>query len=211
MKDMTNYKTWQEKRYRERWLPAYLTFITLYPFGLEDLEGEIWAWIEGYEGRYQISNFGRVKSFPKRNFHGTIILKPEINRQGYLRVGLHKNGKVKHFPIHRLVAQAFITNSDNLPEPNHEDGCKFNNHVSNLKWSTKSENMQHAARIGIITGLHGEKNPMAKLTNAQREEIRQIFVKGDPEFGVCALARKYGVVPATICRIVNGKAYKKKD
>lgn len=211
MKDMTNYKNWQEKRYRERWLPAYLAFIALYPFGLDDLPGEIWAWISGYEGLYQISNFGRVKSFPKRNFHGTIILKPKINRQGYLRVGLHKNGKVKHFPIHRLVAQAFIPNPDNLPEPNHEDGCKFNNHVSNLKWSTKSENMQHAARIGIITGLHGEKNPMAKLTDAQCEEIRQIYTESNGTISMRVLANKYDVAPATIWRIVNGKTYKNVD
>ena len=105
-----------EFMYRTKWLPAYLAFIALYPFGLEDLTGEIWRWIEGYENLYQISNFGRVKSFPNSHHKNAKILKPAIQNVGYLQVYLYKNGKGKYFKIHRLVAQAFIPNPDKLPE-----------------------------------------------------------------------------------------------
>ncbi len=87
-----------ERLYREKYLPTYLIFIALYPFGLEDLEGEIWRWIAGYENLYQVSNFGRVKRFYG---NGNVkILKPWLNRQGYLIFDLCKGAKSKHFPIH---------------------------------------------------------------------------------------------------------------
>lgn len=63
MRNKETYNKWLEKVYREKYLPAFLAFIALYPFGLEDLPGEIWKWITNYEELYQISNFGRVKSF----------------------------------------------------------------------------------------------------------------------------------------------------
>ena len=201
-----------ELLYRTKWLPTYLMFIALYPFGLEDLPGEIWAWISGYEGLYQISNFGRVKSFPKRNFHGTIILKPVIQKGGYLQVLLCKGGNERYFRVHRLVAQAFIPNPNNLPEVNHKFGNKFDNYVENLEWSTKSANIQHAFEMGL--NPKGEAHHGAKLTDEQREEARRIVIKGDRKFGVSALARKYGVHTATLYNVIYGRKpwkRKKKD
>lgn len=195
-----------ERLYREKYLPTYLIFIALYPFGLEDLEGEIWRWIAGYENLYQVSNFGRVKRFYG---NGNVkILKPWLNRQGYLIFDLCKGAKSKHFPIHQLVAKAFIPNPDNKPEPNHEDGNKLNNHVSNLKWSTRAENVKHAVEMGLSP--KGEDHPNAKLTNAQREKARQIVIKGDTEFGINALAREYGVCSATMTEAIYGKKPKKR-
>ena len=195
----------KEKEKTQRELPIYLLFISVYPFQLEDLIGEIWKDIVGYEGLYKVSNFGRIKSFSRR---GTTkkILKPWINRQGYLIVDLCKNSKSKHFPIHRLVATAFIQNPENKPEPNHEDGNKFNNHVSNLKWVTKSENIQHAMNSGL--NHSGENSCKAKLTNEQARWIREVYIKGDSEFGAGSLARKFNVTHSTILDIIRGVTFK---
>ena len=213
MTDKAKIKARVEFLYRTKYLPTYLMFIALYPFDLEDLPGEIWRWIEGCEGRYQISNFGRVKSMPNCRRFEAKILKPWLNRQGYLIIDLCINGRGKHFPVHQLVARAFIPNPENKPEPNHEDGNKLNNFVGNLKWVTRAENVKHSFEMGLQP--KGEDAPNAKLTNAQREEIRQIVViKGDPEFGINALARKYGVTQGVIRQVLYGykaKKRKKKD
>ena len=206
MTDKAKIKARVEFLYRTKYLPIYLAFMAVYPFGLEDLTGEIWRWIEGYEGLYKVSTFGRVKRFYGNG--KTKILKPWLNRQGYLIFDLCKGAKSKHFPIHQLVARAFIPNPENKPEPNHEDANKMNNHVSNLKWVTRAENQKHAFANGLSP--KGEAHHSAKITDEQREEIRRIAVKGDSEFGLNALARKYGINSASICEIVNGRKPKKR-
>ena len=109
---------------------------------------EIWKSIKGYEGLYEISNFGRVKSMPKLRMKKEKIMKPS-NRGGYLRISLSKDGISKSFYIHRLVAESFIPNLDGKKEVNHIDGNKKNNNASNLEWSTRSENMKHAFKTGL--------------------------------------------------------------
>ena len=101
---------------------------------------EIYKDIQGYEG-YQISNHGNVKS----NSTGK-VLKCYKNDNGYLRVTLSKQGKLKHHQIHRLVAQAFIENPNNYEEVNHKDEDKTNNHVTNLEWCTRSYNINYGTR-----------------------------------------------------------------
>ena len=107
---------------------------------------EIWKDIPGYEGRYQVSNMGRVKSLPKRKGRGLgyvideSILRHSVNSRGYCNIVLCKDGKTKTFSIHRLVAENFIGNPDNLPEVDHKDRNKVNNRVDNLRWVTISEN-----------------------------------------------------------------------
>lgn len=95
---------------------------------------EIWKKIEDYD--YIVSNFGRIKNLKNNNF-----LKPQDNRNGYLKVCLSKHGKVKQFLMHRLVAELFIDNPNNLPQVNHKDENKKNNNFSNLEWCTKKYNM----------------------------------------------------------------------
>lgn len=107
---------------------------------------EIWKNIPEYNGLYQVSNMGRVKSL---NYKGTgkeKILKPATNKEGYLRVGLCKDGKRKRFRIHRLVAIHFIPNPNNLPEVNHIDENKTNNCVENLEWCDRVYNINHGTR-----------------------------------------------------------------
>ena len=107
------------------------------------METEIWKDIEGYDGMYQVSNLGRVKSFKQGKER---IMKPVYDTYGYLQVGLSKNGKQKFCSIHRLVAQAFIPNPDNLPEINHKDENKENNSVENLEWCDKKYNNNYGTR-----------------------------------------------------------------
>lgn len=103
----------------------------------------LYADVVGYEGLYQISADGKVKS-PKG------IKKTEITNNGYERVNLFKNGKCKHFSVHRLVASAFIPNPENYEMVNHIDGNKLNNCVSNLEWCDASYNTRHAYENNLI-------------------------------------------------------------
>ena len=202
IRDKEKEKTQREFLYFTKWLPAYLAFIPLYPLGVEGLPGEILKWIKNYEGIYQISNYGRVKSFPRNGAGKKIkILVPVISMDGYLRVLLSKNNKRKNCFIHRLVAEAFISNFENKPHVNHKFGNKLDNYFENLEWTTVAENNQHAYNLGL-------KNPTTKLTDEQVEYIRRVYKPGDKEFGRNALARKFNIGISTIKRILSGKTYK---
>lgn len=101
---------------------------------------EIWKEIQGYEGLYAVSSKGRVK-----NIDTGKVLKNNINNHGYVRIGLYNgDGKRKWIRIHRLVAEAFIPNPDNLPQVNHKDENKTNNNVENLEWCLASKNIRHS-------------------------------------------------------------------
>lgn len=107
---------------------------------------EIWKDVPDYEGLYQVSNLGRIKSLYNYKRNGTNILIPRIKR-GYYTIGLRKNGKRKWFLVHRLVAKAFIPNPNNLPQINHKDENKLNNNIKNLEWCSVSYNNTYGTRI----------------------------------------------------------------
>lgn len=103
---------------------------------------EIWKDIKGYEGLYQVSNYGRVKSLNYRRTGKEQLMKPILNTNGYFCVWLY-NKQNKIYSIHRLVAEAFIPNPDNLPCVNHKDEDKTNNHVDNLEFCTYEYNQNY--------------------------------------------------------------------
>lgn len=123
---------------------------------------EVYKDIEGYEGLYQVSNLGNVKSLNYSKTKKENVLKPGI-RNGYLKVDLCKNKTKKTYSVHRLVAKAFIENTNNLPMINHKDECKTNNVVENLEWCTHKYNCNY----GTIKERIGKAISKA-LTNNQK-------------------------------------------
>ena len=141
---------------------------------------EIWKDIEGYEGLYQISNFGRVKSLSRFNSRTERILKLSVRNKTYIKTCLCKENK--------------STTPENKEQVNHIDGNKTNNIVSNLEWCTRIENMQHAVDTGLKYHT-GSNNPDARLTEQQVLEIRA------SNESQRSLGRKYGVDKSTIGRV----------
>lgn len=116
---------------------------------------EIWLPIKGYEGLYEVSNYGSIKSVPTtviskngslRKRKGRLLKTHKRGR--YMSKSLNKEGVSKAYTIHRLVALAFIPNPENKPHINHKDNNRYNNYVDNLEWVTQKENLQHAADQG---------------------------------------------------------------
>ena len=131
---------------------------------------EIWKDVEGYEGLYQVSNFGRVKSLDRyvlRNGNSLFvkgIVLSQLNNRGYLTVRLCNSGKYKNYLVHRLVANAFIHNDNNYSEINHIDENKHNNHVDNLEWCDRKYNVNYGSRADKFSNsmkgkLAGKNNP----------------------------------------------------
>lgn len=169
----------------------------------KDLPNEIWRDVIGYEGLYQVSNFGRVKSFKNNKIK---ILKSNVGIGGYLRVVLCKDFDKKNRFVHVLVAKAFIPNPENKRQVNHIDGNKQNNRVDNLEWNTPAENIHHAFDIGLRKSGCGHFR--AKFTAEQVREIRRDCVPGDPELGFKVFARKFNVTPRIIANAFYCKSYK---
>lgn len=131
-------------------------------FSKTELENEKWKDIEGYDGMYQVSNLGRVRSKHSGEWR---VLRPGKLSTGYLNVGLRKDGKTKTVSVHRLVVQAFIPN-DNIfnDQVNHIDECKQNNRVSNLEYCTASYNVNY-------NGLrYRQPHP-----NYRRNEVKDLY------------------------------------
>ena len=104
---------------------------------------EKWKSIKGYEGLYEISSFGRVKSYHIHRGTKERILSPRKVKDGYLMVALYKNKKHHNYQLHHLVADAFLKNPDKFTEINHKDLNKCNNHVDNLEWISHYDNIKH--------------------------------------------------------------------
>ncbi len=108
---------------------------------------EIWSDINGFEGIYEVSNLGRIKSL---KCDRSKILKPKLTNYGYHTIGLYMEGKQITFKIHRLVAIAFIINPQNRKVVNHINGIKTDNRANNLEWCTYMDNAQHAVDTGLL-------------------------------------------------------------
>jgi hypothetical protein len=167
---------------------------------------EIWKDIEGYENKYQVSNFGKIKSL---SFNKTGLpknLTPKIAGKGYRTVILSKKCIQTDFYIHRLLANHFIPNPENKKEVNHKDGDKTNNYVSNLEWNTHSENGIHSFReLGRIhPDCKGENNPKCKLNEIIVNNLRTDFLNGKPQYVMC---KEYGINKSTMSNIISRKTW----
>lgn len=130
---------------------------------------EIWKQIKNYEGLYEVSNMGRVRSLPRKTTKGKII-SPNVKKNGYLTVSLFKDGKQNYKLIHRLVAEAFIDNPENKSYIDHVNTIKNDNRAENLRWVTQKENMNNPLTLkkinenetikkGFWKGCFGKDNP----------------------------------------------------
>lgn len=146
---------------------------------------ERWLDIEGYEGLYQVSSCGRVKSLGNGNSNNSKerFLKPKKNSDGYIHVDLYKEGNGKNFKIHRLVAQAFIPNPENLPQINHKNEIKTDNYVSNLEWCTSQYNTDYSKSKKVLCV---ETNKVYKST---REAERQTGIF-QPSISLCCNGKR---------------------
>jgi hypothetical protein len=140
---------------------AFLIHLGALKFFCIASDGEIWKPIAGWEGLYEVSNKGRIAalaktvSLPNRasRVHPYTILSQEETEKGYMRTALCRNGETIKTVTHLLVAKAFIPNHEGSDFVNHRDGCKKNNHASNLEWCTREYNAHHAIETGLMTGL----------------------------------------------------------
>ena len=179
------------------------------------VEEETWKIVEGTNGIYEVSNYGRVKSHDivQRRSNGKVMcdfhVKGRMLKQGKMGKGRKYYGVLingKTLKVHRLVAEAFVPNPLNLPIVNHIDGNSFNNRADNLEWTTLRGNNRHAKLHGLYT--RGENKHSAKLTETDVKEIRKKYVKGDKEYGAKPLARRYGVSSTTIRYIIQKKKWR---
>lgn len=161
---------------------------------------EIWRDILGYEGLYQVSNEGRVRSLNYNKTKQIKIIKPFISRCGYLIVLFSMNGKRKHFQVHRLVAEAFIPNPNNYPQVNHKDENPENNRVENLEWCDCFYNINYGKRT--------EKARKKLLNHPQKsKQIYQYTIGGElvaiwPSSKECG---RNGFFQSAVNRCCNGK------
>jgi hypothetical protein len=168
---------------------------------------EVWNDIPNFNGLYQASNKGRIKSIGGRT-SGFRLTKEIIRKQnvsnGYSRVSLYKNNKCYCKFVHRIVLESFYGES-NL-HCNHIDGNKKNNNIENLEYCTRSQNMQHAYKNGLINNKKGEEHPCHKLTEGDVIRIR--FLKGKVEFGYWKkLSSALNVSRETIYGVTSGRSW----
>lgn len=173
---------------------------------------EFWKDIQGFEGIYQVSNLGRVRSLDrfiscdnKMWLKKGKIMSQHTHSIGYKRISLHKNSVKHKLLVHRIVATAFISNPDNKPDINHIDGNPQNNYVGNLEWITESENTQHAYNLGLMKPRSGINNPMAKLTLRDIEIIKMLYC--NKRLSQRNIARQFGVSNTTIGKVINNISY----
>ena len=159
-------------------------------------ESEVWKDVVGFEGLYKVSNKGNVYSVGRRDLRGNRrrgrMLKPKYNGSGYLTVNMYKNGKPKTRTVHRLVAETFLPNPNDLPQVNHRDEDKDNNNVENLEWCDSKYNINYGTR-----------------TERLSKKVRAVNIKTDEvlEFNSTQDAGRKGYTQGAVAAACRGAYY----
>ena len=173
-----------------------------------------WKDIKGYEDDYEISSDGivrskdriRVDTLGRKRFFKGRVLNPDVAPSGYYRVTLARGRKnTKQFYLHRLIAQHFIPNPNNLPEINHKDGNKLNNSIDNLEWCTYQENTCHAYKHGLIIHVRGKDHPNYGKFGSNSKKSKKIIsidlaTNERKEYGSIIETKKDGFCPSEVSR-----------
>lgn len=163
---------------------------------------EIWKPVKNYEGLYEVSNLGRIRSLPRPFRVNGKLLSTNKSRTGYIRIGLVSDlGIRSYISIHRLVAIAFIPNDNKLPQVNHIDGDKSNNIPENLEWVTAKDNIIHAHKTGLRVSPKGTHNGQSKLTESQ---VMEIYVANGTRKEI---GDRFGVARDTVRSIKVGETW----
>jgi hypothetical protein len=167
---------------------------------------EIWKDVKGFEGKYEVSNYGRIKNLNYKNQKREMILNISPGPDGYLRVCLNV-GYSKYYLVHRLVAIHFLASPEmeDQNQVNHKDGNKTNNMIDNLEWVNAYENTAHAIRTGLSNNS-GSNNGQAVLEESDVIVIRKMLNTG--KITQRKLANIFNVSPMTISLIEQGKTWK---
>jgi len=173
------------------------------------MDNEIWKYIDGYEGSYEVSTHGNIRSYlytgiSKNKRDEPINLTPVPTNIGYMKIGLSKDGEQSYPSIHRLVAEAFIPNPENKRTVNHKDGDKKNNHVLNLEWATYSENIQHSVKHGLQGHSRGERSA-TKLTKNDVIDIRELAKTG--KYTHKEIGQRFGISRRYAGEIINKRKW----
>lgn len=173
---------------------------------------EEWRDCVGYEGLYQVSSFGRVRSCDRyidhylggKSFIKGAILKSNFDDGGYLKLSIYANGKKLTRTVHQLVAETFLGDRVKGRVVNHIDGCKANNSVANLEYCSHKDNIRHSYTMGLCASREGEKNHQAKLTASDVREIRSLLASGEIHADI---AKRFGVSRGAITKIKLGETW----
>lgn len=177
---------------------------------------EIWKSIPGFEGYYEASTFGNIRSLDRyceldgrwgryTRFKPGKMMTPKFDGRGlYLMIVLSKDGVTKKYLVHRLIAMTFVDNPNNLPEVNHIDENKTNNRPENLEWCDHKYNNNYGSKA---TSSRGQKNSQNKFSEDMIKEIKRLYKHGDPEFGTMGLSKKFGISAPHISAIIHGKRW----
>lgn len=176
---------------------------------------EEWKPVKGFEGKYEISNLGKLRSLDRyvngkagsKRFQYGKTQNPQVTRKGYLRYTLSiKKGKSVRKLAHVLLAEHFILNPENKPQVNHKDGIKSNNHIDNLEWSTCQENISHAWKNGLNKPNYANKGRTGRLASSSKP-IKAFDKKGNSvgEFeSIKEASEKLNIPKVVISRYLNG-------
>lgn len=178
---------------------------------------ELWKPVANYEGLYEVSNLGRIRSVDhfelinskgghvhKRFRKGQVLVQSFDGSGHYLHVRLQKNGLGKSRNVHRIVAETWIPNPNMFPEVNHIDENKCNNSVENLEWCDRKYNNNYGSKLG---STRGAKNPQNKFSEETITALKSEYIPNDPEHGLTPLAKKYGISVSHVCSIIKGRRW----